>query len=598
MDSDTAKNRDVNSSEFQIRARWMKIWLACVASWYPFWWAAGFLIFAAPALADWFVRGTSLGILRINLWLPVAVSQLPNHFPRRPPFTAMDDALVALAVAFLIAPFVAQRTDGLKRVLTGLAVAELAGVGMLASVTSLDGPRLTLTSALFLLAFFGAMLRGFWWILAGWRPCRYWVRVASLLAAFDLPLALLLGAAAVSQSRAFGPVWWGAVFLVPGFAGALLVSLQKPRQEPDVLPVRWRAIVNGAVVTLLLGASVAKAGPFITNGFEHLSLADNRAALAELANVPASAPYPKVFFQKGVSLSAEWPTPYGSEGARDTLLRLKTYGVDAIALAPYAAMREGSPALHSFGPHSMESDEGLREMARLAHALGMKVMLKPGIWVRGGGDAGELDFPSEAGRKKFFDDYGEFIDHYARLATQIHADLFCVGGELVKLSADEEAWRNIIARVRGIYPGPLTYAANFGTEFETLKFWDALDYIGLQDYYPLPAGLSTDAEVAKVEAVEEKYGKPVIFTEAGFASAPDANQHPWEDGKAAKPELGLQARCYAAIFRAFYSKPWFEGMYWWKIGTNGFGGPEDTSLTPWNKPAMEVVKQWYTSDAR
>lgn len=55
-----------------------------------------------------------------------------------------------------------------------------------------------------------------------------------------------------------------------------------------------------------------------------------------------------------------------------------------------------------------------------------------------------------------------------------------------------------------------------------------------------------------------------------------------------------QARCYEAVFNAFWSKPWFKGIYWWKIGTNGFGGPEDGSHTPWRKPAMEVVKRWYT----
>jgi hypothetical protein len=52
------------------------------------------------------------------------------------------------------------------------------------------------------------------------------------------------------------------------------------------------------------------------------------------------------------------------------------------------------------------------------------------------------------------------------------------------------------------------------------------------------------------------------------------------------------------IFKAFYAKPWFNGMYWWKVGTNGFGGPEDGSHTPWGKPAMDVVKRWYVNGGR
>ena len=98
--------------------------------------------------------------------------------------------------------------------------------------------------------------------------------------------------------------------------------------------------------------------------------------------------------------------------------------------------------------------------------------------------------------------------------------------------------------------------------------------------------------------MQKRFHKPVIFTEAGFPSVAGANLHPWEDGKPVKAALQFQARCYQAIFRAFYNKPWFEGLYWWKVGTNGFGGPGDTSLTPWGKPAMDAAKRWYEGGGR
>ena len=63
-----------------------------------------------------------------------------------------------------------------------------------------------------------------------------------------------------------------------------------------------------------------------------------------------------------------------------------------------------------------------------------------------------------------------------------------------------------------------------GPEFETLRFWDALDYIGLNNYYPLPEDLATDAIVARVESVQRKFRKPVIFPEAGFASLESPNR--------------------------------------------------------------------------
>ena len=98
--------------------------------------------------------------------------------------------------------------------------------------------------------------------------------------------------------------------------------------------------------------------------------------------------------------------------------------------------------------------------------------------------------------------------HHAELAARIQADIFCVGTELSKLSVYDAEWRRIIRDVRKIYKGPLTYAAVQGPEFENLRFWDALDYIGLNNYYPLPDDLSTAAIVAKVEAVQASSVSP------------------------------------------------------------------------------------------
>ncbi len=322
------------------------------------------------------------------------------------------------------------------------------------------------------------------------------------------------------------------------------------------------------------------------------------AAAAAYPSLPDNAPYPETFLQKGVSLAAEFPDPYGSSAAREMLKALKGNGVNAVALVPYGATQIGSIEIRAFGRHSLESEEGISETARVAHALGMKVMLKPGIWVGRGSYAGNLEFASAARQAKWFDAYTQFILHYARLATQVHADIFCVGGEFVHLSPDACAWRKIIAQVRSVYPGPLTYAASFGEEFEHIRFWNALDYIGLQEYYPLPPNLSTAALIAHVEGVQKKFNKPVIFTEAGFPSVPGAGEHPWDSSARGPVALALQARCYEVIFRAFYDQPWFEGMYWWKVGTNDFGGRRDRSLTPWGKPAMAIVKRWYTGNFR
>ena len=299
-------------------------------------------------------------------------------------------------------------------------------------------------------------------------------------------------------------------------------------------------------------------------------------------------------FWKGVNFTAERPAPYGSEAAAETLDRLPEYGINAIALVPYAAGRLGSPEIRF--PLDWERDEGVESLARQAHALGLRVMLKPQVWVRGG-FPGHLTFDSAVDRRRFFENYRKFVRHYAALAERIDADLFCVGVEFAELTRDENEWRELFALAREHYQGPLTYAANFGDEFERVAFWDDLDYIGLDNYYPLPDDLSTEAIVAKIAHVAERFQKPVLFTEAGFAAYEHTHHKPWEDEPGGAPSGAAQARAYEATFRGFYGEPWLHGIFWWKVGTNGFEG-RTPAHSPWGRPAMEVMGRWYTSDQR
>jgi len=305
------------------------------------------------------------------------------------------------------------------------------------------------------------------------------------------------------------------------------------------------------------------------------------------------ADYPRLFFQRGVSFTAERGVGYHDGEAQRMLAQLPAFGVNAIALIPFGWGRR-NPVRITVSPRgTWESEDGMAALARLAHQMGMKVMLKPHIW-----RIPPASIQSDSDRTAWFEQYEMFIVHHARFAATIHADLFCVGVEYGHLAKDEKRWRGIIAKVREVYPGPLVYAANHGEEFESIAFWDALDYIGLDNYYPLPDDYSTTALLAKVEAVRRRFPKPVIFTEAGFSAVENAHRAPWEDETDKPLSLEEQARCYEALLAGFYRKDWFHGVYWWKVGTNGYGGPENNSMTPWGKPAMDVVRRWYSEGSR
>lgn len=300
-------------------------------------------------------------------------------------------------------------------------------------------------------------------------------------------------------------------------------------------------------------------------------------------------------FFRGVNFTAERGAPYGGAASAAQLKLLPHYGIDSIALVPYAVTRPGESSLRWMGAGSWEPDEGIRTLIAEAHALKMKVLLKPQVWVPRG-FTGDLEFAQPAERERWFLEYSRYILHHAALAMQAKADLFCVGTEFVNLR-DAPNWKTLIDQTRKVYSGPLLYAATQGPEFETIAFWDRLDYIGLNNYYPLPDSLDCAALVTKVEAVSRKFRKPVIFTEVGYTSLKNPHREPWDETPRTI-SLADQARCYDAVLGAFYTKPWMQGFFFWKVGTNGFGGASDGSHTPWGKPAMDVMSRWYRSGRR
>lgn len=311
-------------------------------------------------------------------------------------------------------------------------------------------------------------------------------------------------------------------------------------------------------------------------------------ALAVAAPGFSEAAAPRVFFQRGLSFTAEGPDGYGNAGNAGRYFdEFRAKGVNSIALVPYGFSPPGSTRIRfNMG---MERSEDVAKLVALAHQKGLRVMWKPQLWVPRG-FPGDLQFERPAERAEWFAEYGRFLRHHAEYAQRSGADVLCIGVELAKLSRYTAEWRKLIAETRATFKGLLTYGAAQGEDFEGVAFWDALDFIGLSEYYPLPDNLDTTQVVRRIEAVQKRWGKPVVFVEAGFSAVTNAQRAPWDDSAAeASPET--QARCYEALLRAFYRKPWFAGVYWWKVGTNGRASPH----SPWGLPAMDVVERWYKS---
>lgn len=144
-----------------------------------------------------------------------------------------------------------------------------------------------------------------------------------------------------------------------------------------------------------------------------------------------------------------------------------------------------------------------------------------------------------------------------------------------------------------------------------MPFWDALDYIGIQVYFPLADSTGDTStldelmaawtpHVKLIEAVHQRRGKSVLFTEVGYRSTADAAVEPWVWRSAAPVDDELQASLYEAMFQTFWRKPWFAGTHVWKWfpeGSTRFGGRRarrrERGFTPQGRPAEKVLGRWY-----
>ncbi len=288
---------------------------------------------------------------------------------------------------------------------------------------------------------------------------------------------------------------------------------------------------------------------------------------------------------------------------------LKATGANAISQTPFG-WQEGtdSPGIRwqVEGDRQWwgESGTGIQVTLDSAESHQISNMLKPHLWVRGSWP-GEIEMKSEEDWDQWFENYETFILDYATLAERISIPYLCIGTELEKSSGREEDWRKIIAAVRQVYKGKIVYAANF-TEFEHIQFWDALDFIGIQAYFPLSdkevptlnhMNQAWKAHLKDIESVVKKFQKPVIFTEIGYCNTHDAAKEPWvwpnERGEAQISEE-IQALCYESFFESVWDKTWMAGAYFWKWYPEG--KHRDPDFSPQGLKAENVMKQYFLAD--
>lgn len=206
----------------------------------------------------------------------------------------------------------------------------------------------------------------------------------------------------------------------------------------------------------------------------------------------------------------------------------------------------------------------------------------------------------QAAWTRFFDGYQAFIVDQAEFAQSVGAPMFAVGLEYEATMHREADWRRIIAAVRKVYRGTVVYAANWNG-LDRVRFWDAVDRLGVQGYFPLATSntLPTEAELERawdrpllyLAELSQAYQKPIVFNELGYARSPGAAQRPWEPAEDASPEvIELRRRLLAVGLRRVEAAPFVRGVFLWKWMPGRARFDQDFSL---KDPEVQATLQRY-----
>lgn len=305
-------------------------------------------------------------------------------------------------------------------------------------------------------------------------------------------------------------------------------------------------------------------------------------------------------WHKGANLASWWYNEWEQPSTDASLVALRATGSTHAAFVTTWYMNSATSS--SVAPLSQKTptDAGLLRAMAVARSLGMRVVLKLHVDVADGSFRGNIAPASPA---TWFASYTTMVERYASLARQAGAEMLVVGTELSSMSRYEQDWRRVIAAARARFAGTLTFGANWIEGARLVRFWDALDYIGIDAYMPLASSTNPNPSVDQLAAawrdrgyvsdigrLQALWAKPVLFTELGYQSRIGTAVTPWYTANGAIDQEP-QRRAYEAAYRVWTGVPWFQGIYWWDWSPGRFS-PGDAAFNPRGKLAEATMTSW------
>lgn len=299
---------------------------------------------------------------------------------------------------------------------------------------------------------------------------------------------------------------------------------------------------------------------------------------------------------------------YGTPYTAALLDHLQELGANAVSITPFGRLwdLQSTEIQLDFEQSFAHNRAAIGKLAAQARARGLSVLIVPHLWIEVPNLwRGEIDPGTEEGWRAYQKSYRAFILTWAKAAEEMGADAFSIGVECKSWSGRFGSyWLQLIADVRATFKGKLVYSANWD-EADNVLFWDQLDFVGINAFYPLADhddasyaeyARGAEAAVAKAGELAATVQKPLLFLEIGYTSRPNAAVKPWvwpEDMPGMSVDEHEQARALSALIGASVTKPWFAGFFVWRYYAN----LDDVSQEPgWGfSPHAKIAEQVLSS---
>lgn len=240
-----------------------------------------------------------------------------------------------------------------------------------------------------------------------------------------------------------------------------------------------------------------------------------------------------------------------------------------------------------------------------ARALGYHVFVTPLLTVGGPQPwSGAISFTTFQQEQQWFEDYWQALKPYAEVAAQAGVEQLALGTEYEWLQkfAPDTLWNELIAHLRSVFPGTLTYDMNWTTLQSPPRAWMRnanLKMIGISAYLPI---INTPERIdpkqirvlwkntvkLALDTFATKVGKPIFISEIGYRNSTDALYHSWESTSTAPPDPQEQAAACDAALANVIPDSRIAGIFFW--GWDDVGAFRLSGQT-----AVAALHTWYAS---